>query len=287
MSAEKKVVHVNIDCSAIAKIAQVGVRRAALFLGLGLNGVNQPGFRDYELHKLPRGENLAAIPPDIIARGASDHAIERFKAEFSVWVAGCGLREMLEHYGLMLDHMHKYCLLIAQIRQFIDVWDDPEKLQFKFARRLGVPDKHKRLRRRFQIEAEFGSHVDALYSARNSLSHGLGIVRVEDAAPDGTLLLRWLAIEMHAHGEETNSVIPLGKLFGEKLPEPMSIRIGTVKRELSYKVGDKIALRAQDLYEICLFMSVHVIPKTMAAFVQFLKDQGVEGASTDGEASAA
>jgi hypothetical protein len=28
-------------------------------LGLGLNGVNQPGFRDYELHKLPPGENLA------------------------------------------------------------------------------------------------------------------------------------------------------------------------------------------------------------------------------------
>ena len=130
---------------------------------------------------------------------------------------------------------------------------------------MGVPDKHERLRKRFQIEPEFASHVDALYSARNSLSHGLGTVRVEDAASDGTLLLRWLALEMHAHGEATNSVIPLGKLFGKVLPEPMSIRIGTVKRELSYKVGDKIALTAQDLYEICLFMSVHVIPKTMAA----------------------
>jgi hypothetical protein len=287
MSAEKKAIHVNIDCKAIAKIAQVGVRRAALFLGLGLNGVNQPGFRDYELNKLPRGENLAAVPPVIIAPGAPDHAIERFKAEFTVWVTGCGLREMLEHYGLMLDHMHKYCLLVAQVRQFIDVFGDPEKLQFEFARRLGIPDKHEHLRKRFQIEPEFASHIGALYSARNSLSHGLGIVRVEDAAPDGTLLLRWLAIEMHAHGEETNSVIPLGKLLGKVLPEPMSIRIGTVKRERSYKVGDRIALAAQDLYEICLFMSVQVIPKTVAAFAQFLKDQGVEGASIDGEASAA
>jgi hypothetical protein len=67
----------------------------------------------------------------------------------------------------------------------------------------------------------------------------------------------------------------------------MSIRIGTVKRERSYKVGDRIALAAQDLYEICLFMSVQVIPKTVAAFAQFLKEQGVEGASIDGEASAA
>ena len=286
MSAEKKVDHVNIDCQAIAKIAQVGVRRAALFLGLGLNGVNQPGFRDYELHKLPRGEDSAGVPPDIIARGAPDHAIERFKAEFSVWVTGCGLREMLEHYGLMLDHIHRYCLVVAQARQFMDVLGDPEKLHFEFVRRLGVPDKHDRLRKKFQIEPEFASHIDAFYSARNSLSHGLGIVRPEDAAPDGALLLRWLAIEMNAHGEETNSVIPLGKLFGKVLPESVSIRVNSVKRELSYKVGDRIALTAQDLYEICYFMSVRAIPRTLTAFVKFLNDQGVEGASRDGETSA-
>jgi len=286
MSAEKKTIHVNIDCVAIARIAHVGVRRAALFLGLGLNGVNQPGFRDYELHKLPRGENLAAVPPDIIARNAPEHTIERFKEEFSVWVIGCGLRELLEHYGLMLDHMHKYCLIVAQARQFIDAFGDPEKLQFEFARRLGVPDKHERLKRRFQIESEFTSHVDALYSARNSLSHGLGIVRAEDST-GGTMLLRWLAIEMHAHGEETNSVIPLGKLLGEVLPEPMSIRVRTVERELAYKVGDKISLTAQDLYEICLFISVHVIPKIIAAFIRFLRDQGVEDDSTSRGVSAA
>ena len=186
---------------------------------------------------------------------------------------------MLEHYGLILDHMHKYSLLVAQVRQFVDVLGDPEKLQFKFARRLGVPDKHAALKKRFQIEPTFASDVDALWSARNALSHWLGIVRVEDAAADGTLALRWLAIEMNARGEETGSVIPLGKLFGVVTTEPMSIYIGTVKRERLHKVGDNIALSAQDLYEICMFMSAQVIPNTMAAFVKFLKDQGVDGAS--------
>jgi hypothetical protein len=37
------------------------------------------------------------------------------------------------------------------------------------------------------------------------------------------------------------------ELFGKVLPEAMSIRIGTVKCEPSYKVGDKITLSAQDL----------------------------------------
>jgi hypothetical protein len=279
MSAEKAPVQVNIDCVALRKIAEIGVRRAALFLGLGLNGVNQPGFKDYELHKLPQGENLGSIAPDIIARGAPDHAIERFKAEFSTWVTGCGLREMLEHYGLMLDHMHKYCLLVAQVRHFIDVLGDPEKLQFKFARRLGVPDKHEALKNRFQIESEFASDIDALWSARNALTHGLGIVRAEDAAADGTLVLRWLAFEINARGEETGSVVPLRKLFGMVTTEPMGIYLGAVKRERSYTVGDKIALAPQDLYEICLFMSSQAIPKTVTTFVRFLKDQGVDGAS--------
>ena len=209
MSAPKAVVHVNIDCLAIAKIAHVGVRRAALFLGLGLNSVNQPGFRDYELHKLP--DNLAAIPPDIIARGAPDDAIECFKGEFSIWVTGCGLREMLEHYGLMLDHMHKYCLLVAQTRHFLDLIGDPEKSQFQFARRLGVPDKHDRLRKRFQIEPEFASHVDALWTARNAISHGLGIVRVEDAAPNGICCCAGSPLRCMRMAKSAESMISAGQ----------------------------------------------------------------------------
>jgi hypothetical protein len=203
------------------------VKRAALFLGLGLNGVNQPGFRDYELHKLPPGDNLAALPPDIIARGAPDHEIDHFKQTFSTWVTGCGLREMLEHYGLMLDHIHKNSLVVAQSRQFLDVLGDPEKLQYEFARRLGIPDKHDRLKKRFQIEPGLASHIDALYDARNALSHGLGIVRPEDVGPDGALVMRWLAIEMHGHGEDTNNVIPVGVLFGKPLPEQMRMKVST------------------------------------------------------------
>jgi hypothetical protein len=36
MSAPKKIVRVNINCPAIANIANLRVKRAGLFLGLGL-----------------------------------------------------------------------------------------------------------------------------------------------------------------------------------------------------------------------------------------------------------
>lgn len=273
---EKPVVNVKIDLAAIAKLGHIGVRRAALFLGLGLNGINQPGFKDYELHKLPPGQNLAALPPDIIPRDAPDAAVERFKHEFATWITGCGLRDMLEHYGLMLDHIHKYGLAVAQMRQFLDLLGNPEHLQFEFARRLGMPDKHDRLAKRFQIDPEYAFNLDSFYYARNALTHGLGIVRANDVRPDGFLVLRWLAFEMHAHGTDSDTKIPAAQVFGVSLPEARLFKVFTAQRELSYKIGDKIALTAQDLYEICLFMQMEMIPKTMKAFIDFLDEQGIE-----------
>jgi hypothetical protein len=275
MSAAKQTVHANIDCVSLAKIAHVGVRRAALFLGLGLNGINQPGFSDYELHKLPAGSNPAVIVPDIIARGAPDDAIARFKDQFSIWVTGCGLREMLEHYGLMLDRIHECCLWVARSRGCLS--GEPPKLMASFERH-GIKGKHATLRETFQIVPEFAAHVDTFYAARNALTHGLGIVRPVDAT-EGTLQLRWVALEIHGHGEETGSVVPMRKMFGVATTEPMRIRVDRVKRELSFKVGETLALSAQNLYEICLFMAAQVIPKTMAAFVEFLRAHEVEVAT--------
>lgn len=272
-----QVVHVNIDCDWLVNLAHVGVRRAAIFMGLGFNGVHQEGFRDYELHKLPPGDNAAYVPPDILPRNASDETVGRYKEEFSTWITGCGLREMLEHYGLMLDHMHKFCLVVAQSRGFLAQFGNPERLQFKFTRH-GVPGKHANLRERFQVEGQFTPHVDAFYFARNALTHGLGIVRPEDAE-SGTLRLRWLAMEMHARGGDTGSVMPIRDLMGARTSEELEIQVKVVARERCFAVGQKIDLSSQDLSEICLFVTVNVIPKSLEAFIGFLRQHNVEGAS--------
>ena len=42
----------------------------------------------------------------------------------------------------MLDHIHKYCLLVAQTRHFLDLdRGDPGSFNTKFARRLGITDR--------------------------------------------------------------------------------------------------------------------------------------------------
>lgn len=43
--------HVHIDLPAISNIVDKGVRRTAVFMGLGINAANNPDFKQYELAK--------------------------------------------------------------------------------------------------------------------------------------------------------------------------------------------------------------------------------------------
>src|SRR5688572_21249022 len=88
---------VNIDADQMAGIARVGVRRAAIFMGLGLHAAKRPDFNDYELSKLPFEAGETGLPMDFVPRDAPKATVEQFKAEFATWITGCGLRELLEH----------------------------------------------------------------------------------------------------------------------------------------------------------------------------------------------
>ena len=65
-----------------------GVRRASVFLGLGVNAARNPQFKDYQLQNLA----LFRIMPDALP----DETIAHFKENFEEWVISCALRELTE-----------------------------------------------------------------------------------------------------------------------------------------------------------------------------------------------
>lgn len=272
-----KYVHVEIDLKHLRNLAQTGVRRAELFMGLGLNATNRHDFSDYELNKLPVTSDQASLPVVSLPRGADERTIERYKEQFRVWITSCGLRELLEHYAFMLDQMHHYGLAVAHMKGFMDQLGNPIKLQASFDR-LGLIQKLLFLRDRFGVEPEHTQHIAALYHARNSLSHGFGTVRAKEAGEDDKLHLRWLASELWAVGEESGEEFPIGELFHAAKPEQTRIQLRCLERERSYSVGERLTLSGQDLWEICYFFSKHCIPSTLQSFEAFLRKQGVADA---------
>ncbi|MDP2744700.1 MAG: hypothetical protein Q8P00_06525 [Dehalococcoidia bacterium] len=89
---------VNINLPAIKNIAVKGIRRTAVFMGLGINAANNPDFRQYELAKITSLEFIEPI--------SDEKTLTNFKTEFGRWVIGNGLRELIETFCVFLDEIH-------------------------------------------------------------------------------------------------------------------------------------------------------------------------------------
>ncbi len=265
---------VNIDLSKLSDLAQTGVRRAVLFMGLGLNAAHREDFLDYELHKIPIAPEQTSLPIEFFPSNLPAERVKAFKEKFATWITGCGVRELLEHYALFLDQMHKYALLVLQFREKLD-GIDPQKEQERFNRRLGIPDKLVTLHDRFSITPADTESIKQLYNARNCLTHDLGIVTQKRCGPDGCLTLTWRVFEVLAKGQKSGIERPMIDLIGKRTKEDMEIISREVTRERKFAVGEKLVLSQQDLWEICYFFHAHAIPSAVKSFVEFLETHDI------------
>src|SRR5205085_9451567 len=95
---------IHINFPAIQEIAAKGVRRTAVFMGLGLNAVADPDFKQYELTDIT---SIQIVPPS-----ADENTLFHYKEQFSLWIVTCGLRELMETFALFLDEVNQACLWI-------------------------------------------------------------------------------------------------------------------------------------------------------------------------------
>jgi len=267
--------NINIDVDKLRDIAHTGVRRAILFMGLGLNAASREDFNDYELRKLPIDPGQTSLPIEFFPENLPADRVLAFKESFATWIVGCGLRELLEHYALFLDQIHRYALLVFQVKGKLGRIN-PIKEQQLFNRRLGIPDKLATLHKRFSIAPSDQESINQLYDARNCLAHDLGIIGSQRCDPDGNLTLTWRTLDVIARGDTTGTEHLIVNLIGKKTEEPLSIIMQQVVRERKFAAGAKLALTKQDVWEICFFFNAHAIPSAIRSFVKFLKAHDIE-----------
>ena len=98
----------TINLTELLNIAYSGIRRSAIFLGLGVNAMNNQHFQDYEL------TDVALI--QFIAPNAPEETIHEYKNEFKTWIVECGLRELIETFVYYLDQIHYSCMMADYCR---------------------------------------------------------------------------------------------------------------------------------------------------------------------------
>lgn len=271
-----KEIEINLD--RIAHPIAVGVQRAALFMGLGLNAIAREDVTDVALSSVPHPRALDSYPMDFIPRDPPRETLAQYKEEFSTWLVGASLRELMEHVALTLDMMHEAALFALSARdpaKLGSLGGPPEDLHRSFVERKGVPEKLQALRDRFGIWTPHEEALCALYRARNCLTHGLGIVTKKAADEAGRLNMAWIGMVIELVGTESGTVWQFSEMVGVALPEASEVRLRFVERVKEVQVGERIRFSHDELAEVCYFVGTPVASSLSESFIAFMKRLGV------------
>ena len=242
-AATPQTAHIDID--KIAQIALTGIRRAYVFMGLGLDAASDP--RVTNVH-LGQGTRIQIVPQEI-----SGDVLADYKANFAGWITANGLREIVESFGLYLNRVYFACLHIST--SGMAGKEDNNRKRFMRFEWFGEQKKLNRLSKEFGIASPLATHIQSLNTVRNCLTHRWGIVHETDCNEPGKLVISWKRPEIVAQPESGEEII-----FPPNIEEPIkfkgpgTIGVRFVEARKEFPVKSLVSLEPGDLEEICVMM---------------------------------
>ncbi|MER9461968.1 hypothetical protein NKI80_18880 [Mesorhizobium sp. M0387] len=238
-----QLVNVQLNLDNVREIANLGVRRAAVFMGIGLNASQtDPPIS----HVLGGGMQFAVVPDDQPAEQQ-----KAFVEEFGRWVIANGFRELTETFSVFLCEVFGGALLLHQDQiAFSDYQRDLRRFS-----RLGVSEQLKKAFEKLAIDAPFSVMFETMNDARNCMAHRRGVVSTADTDGAETFVLRWRGLALTlANGLDIVPWLISGEGFHTK--DGGLLSLGMVDREKAFAVGEPITLTRYDLQEFCLAVQV-------------------------------
>ncbi len=251
-----------IDLDKIKNISLSGIRRTAVFLGFGLNSVNDETFKDYNLTKV---SFLEFVPPNL-----NENTIKHFKEEYGHWIVANGLRELTETFSIFLDKVWGICDFINK-----DTIPNLKKIKKNYHHQ-GIETKLEYLEEYFGVTSSINQYLTEINEARNCYTHRRGIVGNRDFNFEKHLRIRWLGIDIYTLNEKGDNefIRPPIPEKGLSFPSERHIHTTTSTRELLFELGSQIRLSPCDLAEICSTFA-KATNDVFSSFITFAKTQGV------------
>lgn len=254
-----------INLASGLEIIGLGVRRAAVFMGFGLNAMADPNFRNYELVKLT---GLEFMP-----RSVPEEMLSEFKAEFSNWVTANGFRELVQSFESFLDRIYGCVLYVDITTKGIDVMTAKKRL--KSFTHDGITKKLYRLSHEYSIVTPKEAALDSINLTRNCLTHRHGLVSEKDGDPE--LIVRWWGFDIVLEtkgGKRTLLRHPIEN-GGVVVKEESRVLALYVERTSAFPIGTVVHLAGRDVAEICQMMLIAGGDITRS-FLEFAKGRGVQ-----------
>lgn len=246
-----KEIVINLD-EGIA-IAQLGIRRAYVFMGFAANLATDS--QQHPFH-LPGQLHLRMIPETV-----SDETYRDYAEAFKQWTIANGFRELIETFELFLDNVYDVmmqieCWEIAQREGRCNGVQQSKKYG-SFTWR-GVTDKLTQLEQEFGMVTEFNEELDSIKRARNCITHRRGIVGIEDLKRDKTkaiieeqLIIKWHVMEWYGYNQDGSEFVPMIDEWPVQFPKGSPIKVRFPARSKAIPVGHPVDFSPSELNEIC------------------------------------
>lgn len=251
----------NIDFGKILEVALKGVRRATVFLGLGVNAALDPEFKKYQLTEIAE---IQLLPSDVDAQ-----TITHFKNEFKTWIAANGLRELTETFSVFLEKLHEACLMIHNHLEQASP-KDLAKQQANFVRQ-GLPKKLQILSESFSVGPKEPPRIMSLNKARNCLTHRRGLVGRTDCNLHDSLRVSWVGANIFVQTPSGEKLILEKGLY---LRDGGDVMLQFLERERVFPLGSVVSFSPKELAEICWFF-IREAQATCSAAGEFAKSSGI------------
>lgn len=252
------VVPIEVNVDQILNVALLGVRRASMFIGLGVNAAQSDACNQYQLTRITQIQLL----PD----GLDVQALKEAKDEFRLWIEANGFRELIETFHVFLDAISLACLKFKFGKGVISIAQLKAK-QSAFSKQ-GFPRKLDILNEEYSIAAKNRDHLVSLNSARNVFTHRLSVVRRKDLNAGEFMRMSWLGSDIFIQ-ESNGTRHPIEEVIAQQqsFPEETSLMMQFNTRNRDFREGQRVILSSRDLAEICWFM-----PQEARALVSSLLD---------------
>lgn len=260
-------VQYSINIEKLADISYRGVRRAAVFLGLGVNAARNADYNHYELSHL---SVIQSVSPNL-----PSEQVNEFKGHFEVWIVRNALRELVESFDLFLEKLHDCCLRIGAT-----TGDTSKDQADRWSRRFlnaGADEKLELLRKRFAVSTTKESYFGAIKQARNCVTHRGSIVGAKDADVNGELHLKWWRVRIFIR-LDSGKEIEMNPLCTEdniQLKVVGNVCVQFIDNKRTFKIGDPIIFKPEDILEICELTKL-ATSELLKSFLTFAQCKGIK-----------
>jgi hypothetical protein len=268
---------VRLDLDRVLETLRRGVRRADVFMGIGLNAAEQTPPPSHILAP-ETGHTLHLVKQELTEAETAHVA-----AEFGKWVRANGLRELMETFSI---YMHELYAANFVLLKFVNKLGDLARVSPARFERMGIGDQIKTLSQAIAVSGDDIDIVMSLNRCRNCYAHRRGVVGENDIdASTGVFILCWVAFQIEI-AEPNGNIIPEVEIYGRVLESGGTLQMRLVKRTRQYARGAELVMNKRELKEICLcifLIGQHLLRATVA----LAKEEGVFTEKTDDNLTAA